>query len=210
MAARGAPAESGAGGAARRGRPRSEASRAAILGAASALLLEHGLNAISMDAVAERAGASKATIYRWWPSKELLALDALFAEWRIEAPAGERDGPLSEDLLALMRPWVAQIGKRNYGRVVAALLSKAQDDEAFGVQYRERFVEPRRAQARAVFERAVARGEIGAEVDLEAALDLLYGPFYHRLLHRHAPLGDAFTRTIVAFVVAAVGGDGAR
>ena len=60
------------------------ASRTAILRAAGELLLEHGLHAISMDAVAERAGASKATIYRWWPSKELLALDALFSEW---APA---------------------------------------------------------------------------------------------------------------------------
>ena len=71
----------GASEAPRRGRPRSERSRQAILLAASELVLERELSAISMDAVAERAGASKATIYRWWPSKELLVVDAVLSEW---------------------------------------------------------------------------------------------------------------------------------
>ena len=61
----------------RRGRPRSEKAKQAILTAASELLLEQGLHAMSMDDVAERAGVSKATIYRWWASKELLALDGV-------------------------------------------------------------------------------------------------------------------------------------
>ena len=64
-----------------RGRPRSERARKAILEAAAELLLARPLEAVSMDAVAERAGVSKATIYRWWPTKETLALDALFREW---------------------------------------------------------------------------------------------------------------------------------
>ena len=86
----------------RRGRPRSEASRKAILRAAGELLLEHGLQTISMDAVAERAGASKATIYRWWPSKELLALDALFSDWAPAAGAGYDTGSLAGDLQATL------------------------------------------------------------------------------------------------------------
>src|SRR5579863_10510261 len=65
----------------RRGRPRSETARLAILEAAAELALERGLAAVSMDAVADRAGVSKATIYRWWPTKETLALDALYHEW---------------------------------------------------------------------------------------------------------------------------------
>ena len=64
-----------------RGRPRSERARKAILEAAAELLLARGLSAVSMDAVAERAGVSKATIYRWWATKETLALDALYTEW---------------------------------------------------------------------------------------------------------------------------------
>ena len=80
----------------RRGRPRSERSRRAILHAASDLLLERGLSEISMDAVADRAEASKATIYRWWPSKELLVLDALLSEWGAGAPDAVDTGSLGD------------------------------------------------------------------------------------------------------------------
>ena len=103
----------------RRGRPRSESSRQAILAAASELLLDRGLNAVSMDAVAERAGASKATIYRWWPSKEVLALDALFSEWKPDLPDMPETGSLAGDLLALIGPWVGQLAAKPYGRVIA-------------------------------------------------------------------------------------------
>jgi len=64
----------------RRGRPRSERARKAVLDAAAELLLARGLEAVTMDAVAEGAGVSKATIYRWWPTKQTLALDALYRE----------------------------------------------------------------------------------------------------------------------------------
>jgi AcrR family transcriptional regulator len=191
-------------GAPRRGRPRSEASRKAILRAASELLLEHGLNEISMDAVAERAGASKATIYRWWPSKELLALDALFSEWTPQPASSHDTGGLEGDLLSLIRPWARRLGKRPYGRVIAALLTKAQSDPQFAEQYRARFVQPRRDQGRVIFARAIERGEIPADTDIEVVLDLLYGAFYHRILHGHAELTDRFARAVVNYVVAGV------
>ena len=188
----------------RRGRPRSEASRKAILRAASELLLEHGLHSISMDAVAERAGASKATIYRWWPSKELLALDALFSDWAPAAGAGYDTGSLAGDLLALTLPWARQLAAKPYGRVIAALITSAQSDPRFAEVYRARFLQPRRDLARVIFNRAIERGEIPADTDIEIALDLLYGPFYHRVLHGHAQLTDRFTRAIVDHVVTAV------
>ena len=188
----------------RRGRPRSEASRKAILRAASELLLEHGLHSISMDAVAERAGASKATIYRWWPSKELLALDALFSDWAPAAGAGYDTGSLAGDLLALTLPWARQLAAKPYGRVIAALITGAQSDPRFAEVYRARFLQPRRDPARVIFNRAIERGEIPADTDIEIALDLLYGPFYHRVLHGHAQLTDRFTRAIVEHVVTAV------
>jgi AcrR family transcriptional regulator len=188
----------------RRGRPRSEAARSAILAAAGELLTEQDLSSISMDAVAVRAGASKATIYRWWPSKELLALDALFSEWAPARPDPRDTGLLAGDLFALMRPWARQLAAKPYGRVMAALIAKAQRDPEFAEEYRARFVQPRRDQASAIFTRAIERGEISAESDIEVALDLLYGPFYHRLLHGHAKLTDRFTRTVVDYVAAAV------
>jgi AcrR family transcriptional regulator len=180
----------------RRGRPRSEKARRAILEAATELLLEKGLGAVSMDAVAERAGVSKATIYRWWPAKEMLALEALFTEWA--AVSTPRDtGTLRGDLLSLLRPWVRELGRRPFGRIVAALITQAQTDTRFGDEWRARFIQPRRDQAREIFARAIARGEIDAKTNVEVALDLLYGPLYHRLLHGHAALNDRFVRQVV-------------
>ena len=188
----------------RRGRPRSETSRQAILAAASELLLQHGLSSISMDAVAERAGVSKATIYRWWPSKELLALDAVFSDWEPAAQDTHDTGSLAGDLLSLIRPWARQLASKPYARVTAALINRAQDDPDFGREYRERFVQPRREQARLIFKRAIGRGEIPRDTDIETALDLLYGPFYHRLLHGHAPITEGFATTIIGYVLLAL------
>jgi AcrR family transcriptional regulator len=186
----------------RRGRPRSETARKAILRSAGELLLARDLNSISMDAVAEHAGASKATIYRWWPSKELLALDALFSEWEPASPRTHDTGTLEGDLNALIGPWAMQLARKPYARVIAALITKAQNDPEFAEQYHARFVEPRRDQARVIFARAIDRGEIPPDTDVEIALDVLYGPIYHRVLHGHAKLTDAFTRTIVGYVAA--------
>ena len=180
----------------RRGRPRSERARRAILDAAAELLLLRGLGAVSMDAVAERAGVSKATIYRWWPSKEMLALDALL-DWAAATAPPRDTGSLLGDVLALLRPWVREIRQQPFGRVIAALLNEAQSDPKFADAYRTRFVEPRRDAMRAVFARAAERGEVAADLDVEVALDLLYGAVYHRLLHGHAKLTDRFARDVV-------------
>jgi AcrR family transcriptional regulator len=181
----------------RPGRPRSEKARKAILQATAELLLAHGLAGVSMDAVAERAGVSKATIYRWWPTKEALALDTLYADSSRNRPPRRDTGTVRGDLLDLLQPWARLVTSRPYGRVMAALIAKAQTDPAFGEQYRARFVEPRRDEARVIFRRAIERGEIPADIKVEVGLDLLYGPLYHRLLHGHAPLDAAFVRDVV-------------
>jgi AcrR family transcriptional regulator len=189
----------------RRGRPRSEKAQQAIVTAAMELLLEQGLHAMSMDAVAERAGVSKATIYRWWPSKEALALDALGTEWQVTGTAAIRDtGSLRGDLLARFRPWLRQLREKPYGRVVAGLVAEAQADAQFAELYLERFVRPRRDATRVILLRAVERGEIPANTDLEVALDLIYGPIYHRLLHGHAPLDDRFARNVIDTALAGI------
>jgi len=190
-------ADAGNPGAPLRGRPRSEKAHKAILTAAAELLLDRGLPAVSMDAVAERAGVSKATIYRWWPTKESRALDALYTEWAAASPHPRDTGSLPGDLLALMRPWARLASSRPYGRVLAALLTEALTDPAFAAEYRQRVLEPRRDQARAIFRRAIERGDIPADTNVEVALDLLYGPLYHRLLNGHAPLNDRFVRDVI-------------
>jgi AcrR family transcriptional regulator len=188
----------------RRGRPRSEKARLAILEAAADLLLARGLSAVSMDAVAEQAGVSKATIYRWWHTKEALAADALYNEWAAASPPARDTGSLRGDLLSLLRPWVRLAVSRPYGRVIAALLIEAHTDPAFAAEYRARFVEPRRAEGAAVFRRAIERGEIPADTKIEVALDLIYGPIYHRLMHGHAPLNDRFVQDVVDTVLGGI------
>ncbi|HWB21871.1 MAG TPA: TetR/AcrR family transcriptional regulator [Gaiellaceae bacterium] len=188
------------------GRPRSERAQQAILRAATELFLERGLAGTSVDEIAERAGVGKATIYRRWPSKELLALDALAADWQATLPDVSIDtGSLRGDLLARIVPWVTLLATKPYGRVVAGLVAAAQADPAFASLYLERFVTARRGSTRAVFERARSRGELRPRTDLELALDLLYGPIYHRLLHGHAPLGERFATEVVDSVIDAVG-----
>jgi AcrR family transcriptional regulator len=187
-----------------RGRPRSYKAHQAILEAAAELLLDRGLSAVSMDTIAGRAGVSKATIYRWWPTKETLALDALYTEWSAARPYPRDTGSLRGDLLSLLRPWARLASSRPYGPVIAALLTKAQTDPVFAAEYRQRLVQPRRDLARAIFRRAIDRGQIPADTNIETAIDLLYGPLYHRLLHGHAAPDDQFVRDVTDMALSGI------
>jgi AcrR family transcriptional regulator len=190
--------------AAPRGRPRSEKARAAILHSAAELLLERGLDAVSMDAVARDAGVSKATIYRWWPTKEALALDALYTEWAEHSTAELDTGSLRGDLLALLRPWVRLLRTRNYARVLGTFITKVHSDPDFAHEYLARLLRPRRDVAKAMFDRARERGELRPGVRVEVAQDIIWGAIYHRLLHGHAPLSDRFVTDVVELALAGV------
>jgi AcrR family transcriptional regulator len=174
------------------------------LRAAGELLLEQGLGGTSIEAVSRLAGTSKATIYRWWPSKELLAVDVLLAEWHDEATSAEDTGTLAGDLRAVILPWTRDLRSRPYARIVSGLVAAALGDEDFAHDYRARFVERRRERGRAALARAAARGEIPADTDVELALDMLYGPIYHRLLHGHEEVDEPFAEQVIAAVVRAV------
>lgn len=195
------PPEPGSAEPARRGRPRSEEADRAILRAATEVLAERGLGGMSIEEVAARAGVGKATIYRRWHSRGTLALDAFRAEFKAQQPLPDT-GTLRGDLLAALRAWVRAVTGTRAGRMLAGLIAEAQNDPGLAVAWREQVVEPLRAQHAIMLRRAIARGEIPASTDLDVALDLLYGPAYHRLLHGHRPLTDAFTRQVVDVLVA--------
>jgi AcrR family transcriptional regulator len=184
-----------------RGRPRSEQSRQAILAAATDLLREQGLRGMTIDGIAERAGVSKKTIYRWWPSKGVLALDAFYREWVGAQGATPDTGSLEGDLRARTRAAVRLLAHPRLGPTIAALIAEAQTDPQLAQAYHQRVLEPLRGQARAIFERALGRGEIPAESDIEAAIDLLQGALYLRLLHTHAPLNRSFADAIVTIAI---------
>jgi AcrR family transcriptional regulator len=185
-----------------RGRPRDEKARVAILDSAAELLLARGLEQVSMDAIARQAGVSKATIYRWWPAKESLALDAVYRQWSATRPEPPQTGSVCEDLIALLGSWGHLAASRPYARIISALQSAAQSDPDFARRYREHFVEHRREPGRAILRHAVDSAQLPPGTDIELGLDLLYGPIYHRLLNGHAPVDEAFLSNVVTTVCA--------
>ncbi len=197
------PAETGdrtAGGAAPRGRPRSQAADRAILAATVELLAERGLAAMSIEEVAARAGVGKATIYRRWPSKGLLALDAFVASFQEQQPLPDT-GTLRGDLLDALHAWVRAVTRTPTGRMLADLIAEAQHDPELRAAWRDRVMEPLRVQHRIMLDRAIARGEIPPSVDREVVLDLFFGAAQHRLLLGHLPMTEHFIHEVVDVIL---------
>ncbi len=187
----------------KRGRPRSEDADRAILAAATGLLAERGLGGMSMEEVAARAGVGKATVYRRWPSRGALALDAFLAEFSRQQPLPDT-GTFRGDLLAALRGWIRSVTRTPAGRMLAGLVAEAQRDPGLASAWRERVLEPLRASNTVLVRRAIDRAEIPAGTDADVVLDLLFGSAYHRLLQGHRPLTDQFARRVVDLIVAGV------
>ena len=172
----------------RPGRPRSEESRTAVLRATSQLLHEVGLRAMTTEEIASRSGASKATIYKWWPNKYAVAFDAFLSEMMAESPDPDT-GSARDDLTAVVRGLLRFYTGRS-GRVFAQLVGEAQSDPLIQRELRTNLVESRRELFRTIWERGVARGELRADADPDAAVDIVIGPALYRLMMGHAPLTD--------------------
>ena len=190
----------GVAGAAPRGRPRSQEADRAILTATAELLAERGLAAMSIEEVAARAGVGKTTIYRRWPSKRLLALDAFVASFR-EEQAQPDTGTLRGDMLAALHAWVRAVTQTPMGSMLTGLIAEAQHDPELRGAWRDRVLEPLREQNRTMLDRAIARGEIDPSVDREVVLDLFFGAAEHRLLLGHLPMTDDFIAEVVDVIL---------
>ncbi len=190
------------------GRPRSEASRQRILVAARELLEERGLRAMTIEAIAERSGTSKVTIYRWWSHKAAVALEALLAETSPRMPYRESSSPL-ESLRDQMRSFARFLAGR-HGRLLKGVVAEGILDADVGAAYHEHWVKPRRDDARKLIGRAVVAGELDPEVDLEVALDGLFGPLYLRFLIGHLPLSADFAEDIFRGVMTGIATQAAR
>jgi AcrR family transcriptional regulator len=174
---------------------RSERSYSAIIDATKALLDEQGYAATSIDQIARRAGVGKQTIYRWWPNKAAVVLEAHAEQAAARNPIPDT-GSLREDLRAIAASFSHNLGDTQIGRVCVQLIGEAQVDDAFADAYREVFVTQRRAAVREILDRALARGEARADLDTEFALDVFFGPIWYRRLVRHAPLTREFAHEL--------------
>lgn len=183
------------------GRPRSERSRSKILKAAAALLVTHGPRRMSIEGVADKAGVSKATIYRWWESKGELALDALVVELVARLRSVPDTGSIRGDLRGYMRAVARTYGNPTIGRTQAAIVGEMQSDPALRRAYRERVSEPLRKESREMFARAIARGEILPGTDSDLVLDTLIGAVFFRLLFDRGPLNVRVADSVVDVVL---------
>jgi AcrR family transcriptional regulator len=161
------------------GRPRSAEAERAILDATLQLLIEEGLEGMSIEAVAARAGVGKTTIYRRWPSKEELVI-ALVRTIHAEAPIPDT-GNFRADLHTLLHE-AAQTTRgpvlQLFRRAIGELASNPRVYAAFN----ERLIAPRFRQLHEMAERAIARGELRADLDPEVVVDLVAGPLFYHLL----------------------------
>ena len=172
-----------------RGRPRSETARRAVLDAALQLCQRDGFQGLTIKAIAETAGVGRQTVYRWWPTKEAVLLDALrdvgLRESRRLAPDSGETLRDVENLLATTFTLTQQLT----GKAIVGLMAEAQHDPGLSARLQGTVIGPRRQALREILARGVERGDLSdAEVPLDLAVDFAFGTMWYRLLSRHAPV----------------------
>jgi AcrR family transcriptional regulator len=176
-------------------RTRDESARRRVLESARDLVCQVGPRAVTVDEIAAGAGVGKQTIYRWWPSKSAVIMDALVD---LTDPVPDR---LPEDtydsIRVQMRRVAAMFSSRN-GQLIRELVADAQGDPVLAEDFRTRFFAHRRARGAATLSKGIESGELRAGLDIDDALDLLYGPLWLRLLIGHRPTSPAAADRMLA------------
>ncbi|MGC4807806.1 TetR/AcrR family transcriptional regulator [Micromonospora sp. DT233] len=179
-----------------RGRRPTEQVRAEILAAAGHLLLSEGMATFTIERVAALAGASKTTIYKWWPSRGALAIEG-YARTVDAALAVPDTGDIEHDLTTQLLTYAQLLRATPAGKVTAELLGAAQTDPLLAESFRRTYSTPRRAVGLAALRTAQERGQIRCDADAEVLIDQLWGTCLYRLMMRDQPLTDDFVRAVV-------------
>jgi AcrR family transcriptional regulator len=151
-----------------------------------------------MEGVARKVNRARTSIYRRWPTKRHLVAYAVVSEMGGN-PAADT-GTLRKDLEAAVETLLKAFGGP-LGQALPGLVADMARDEELAQTIRSQVLATRRDSMRVAFERARARGEIRSDLDIEMVLDMLTGPFYYRILFRHAPITRRSTRTAVEYVL---------
>ena len=182
-------------------RPRVEGDREdEILDATLELLFEVGYDRLTMDSVARRARASKATLYRRWDTKASLVVDAVVRAKSAPTVQDHDTGSLRGDLMSTFcgpHGIASSAAATALGSVITALMT----DPDFSEPFREKFIAPKMAVTRAIYARAVERGEIDHDVDLEIIGPALAGILLHRAFVLGLPPDDDVVRRVVDHVI---------
>ncbi len=184
-----------------RGRPRDPRTRAAILVAARDLLERGGLTAVTIEAIAQKAGVSRPTIYRYWPNAPAVAM-AAFLE-RTGATDAARSPRSALAALRAQLHALADAFAAPTGRSVAAMVAAAQSETELAKAFRNEFIARNRDATRVLLERCIADRSIDEPEDMDVTLDLIFGPLFYRLLMGHAPITRTFVDQLVEQVIRA-------
>jgi AcrR family transcriptional regulator len=168
------------------GRPRDAGCRAKVLGAAQRVLLEETLCQFSVERVAREAGVSKATIYRWWPNKSAIAIEA-FRE-RLQAETTTPPTITATEALRRQLEGLARILRGELGQVVRQLVSAIQHDPKLAKLFHDEVVIPRRKVLGEMLARGIRTGEFRNDLSVESMIDMTFGTLYMRLLFQHLPI----------------------
>jgi len=179
------------------GRPRSEASRQAILSAALQLLAEVGYAGVTIEGIAARAGVGKQTIYRWWRSKADILLDAGAAKAEMYVPVTDQ-GSYRADLRAFLDASYRIASHPEFGDFMRALMAEAQINADFGERFRADFLDRRREALAVLTDRARERGELPEHPDAGTVADIVFGTIWYRILATRAPLDASLADDVVA------------
>ena len=174
--------------------PRSLRVHEAALAAARELLAEGGLPAATVDAIAERSGVSKATLYKHWPSRTAVAAEAFGRDMAEAVPLPDTGSTLGDLTEQMVR--VSAFYSTDEGLVFSQLLAACVTDAGAAAYFRAFFLAGRRNAVAILWQRGVERGDVNPAVDAETATDLLFGPLVFRLLSGHQPLDDSSARTL--------------
>jgi AcrR family transcriptional regulator len=154
-------------------------------------MLEGGLPAATMEAIAARAGVGKATIYKWWPSRAAVALEGFMVtaadSWSLPESASAPEA-LRVLAISAVRLFVGTPA----GQLMRSLAADAQSQPEIALALREHWFGPRRAVVFEIIRKGIANGELRAGLDPAATVDLVFAPIYYRLLFSHEPLDEQF------------------
>ncbi|KAA6465192.1 TetR/AcrR family transcriptional regulator [Acidobacteria bacterium AB60] len=176
------------------GRPRSPKIDRKVLAAAAKLVLSDGFGTLTMDAIAAEAGVGRMTLYRRWPNKAAIVMDAFVA--RVDPNTlFPSDGDYLETIRLQMRT-MAKAFRGEDGVLIRALLGAAQLDPDLAAALRNRWTMPRRKMAAEYFREGMRQGYLRPDADPDALIDLLYAPIYYRLQMGTGPLSNAYVDAI--------------
>lgn len=178
--------------AAKKGRPRSEKSRKAILNATNKLLLQTSVQELSIESIAKKAKVGKTTIYRWWPNKTAVVMDALANQPGMQTPLPTASS--HKEAITMQLDKLIRLVDSNNGQTIAQLFSEAQASEVSLNIFKDNLLEPLMDAIRYSIEEGQKNGEFRDDIEVSLAADIMCGPIFFRLMAHPEDLTEEFRK----------------